>query len=97
MACRSATTSRNDILAEMETDKRAGGCPRRAPGVIAALHGNEGDPEVGNVLVTYAGGAVQLSRPRAQEPGDHGTHAAHAEELDEPSERTEDDGTVVGK
>ena len=91
----------HDILAEMETDKALVEVPSPRSGVIAALHGNEGEIlKVGNVLVTYAGGggaAVATSAPAAKAPGTNGTHAAHAEELDEPSERTEDDGTVVGK
>ncbi len=59
----------HDILAEMETDKALVEVPSPRSGVIAALHGNEGEIlKVGNVLVTYAGGggaAVAAPAPAA--------------------------------
>ncbi len=48
----------HDILADMETDKAVVEVPSPKTGVIAALHGSEGEIlKVGNALVTFAGGA----------------------------------------
>ncbi|MBX3386670.1 MAG: 2-oxo acid dehydrogenase subunit E2 [Phycisphaeraceae bacterium] len=94
----------HDILAEMETDKALVEVPSPRDGVIAALHGSEGEIlRVGNPLVSYvpAGGAAAsaAAEPKpASKPANNGTHAAHdhSAEADVPA-RTEDDGTVVGK
>ncbi|HVU64097.1 MAG TPA: dihydrolipoamide acetyltransferase family protein [Phycisphaerales bacterium] len=49
------TVSEHDILADMETDKAVVEVPSPRTGVIAALHGKEGEIlKVGNALVTYA-------------------------------------------
>ncbi|MGD9690256.1 MAG: dihydrolipoamide acetyltransferase family protein [Phycisphaerales bacterium] len=46
----------HDILADMETDKAVVEVPSPRTGVIAALHGNEGEIlKVGNALVTFEG------------------------------------------
>jgi pyruvate dehydrogenase E2 component (dihydrolipoamide acetyltransferase) len=97
----------HDILAEMETDKALVEVPSPRTGVIAALHGSEGEIlKVGNVLVTYeagagagaGGGSGGGSAAHATKPASsNGTHAASAHDDEEPPARTEDDGTVVGK
>src|SRR4051812_6358905 len=64
----------HDILAEMETDKALVEVPSPRAGVIAALHGNEGDIlKVGNALVTYEGSggsepAAAKTSPAAKAP-----------------------------
>lgn len=96
----------HDILAEMETDKALVEVPSPRDGVIAILHGTEGEIlRVGNPLVSYqgAGSAAAASggveaKPAGSKPGSNGTHASAAAELDDDvPARTEDDGTVVGK
>lgn len=93
-----------DVLAEFETDKAL--CEVFSPrdGVIAALHGREGEIlKVGNPLVTYegAGGAnpAPPSQPAAQANGQKSPAAsarvAH-EDIPEPAAEREDAGTVVG-
>ncbi|MCC6427038.1 MAG: 2-oxo acid dehydrogenase subunit E2 [Phycisphaerales bacterium] len=60
----------HDILAEMETDKALVEVPSPRDGVIAALHGNEGEIlHVGNVLVSYegAGGAASAGTAAIEE------------------------------
>ncbi|MEC9374681.1 MAG: dihydrolipoamide acetyltransferase family protein [Planctomycetota bacterium] len=81
----------HDILADMETDKAIVEVPSPRAGVIATLHGNEGEIlHVGKPLVTYEGnGGGAASQPRAEASAE-----AHAE-VDAQSER-EDAGTVVG-
>lgn len=96
------TVKEHDILAEMETDKALVEVPSPRDGVIAALHGSEGEIlKVGNPLVSYqpAGGAAEPKPASAASKAvSNGTHAGHAESAsDEVPVRTEDDGTVVGK
>ncbi|HMN41890.1 MAG TPA: E3 binding domain-containing protein, partial [Phycisphaerales bacterium] len=93
--------SEHDILAEMETDKALVEVPSPRTGVIAALHGKEGEIcKVGDPLVTYAGDGGGKPEPKAapaksSAPASNGSHkpvpapAAEAE--------PEDAGTVVGK
>lgn len=60
------TVKEHDILADMETDKAVVEVPSPRNGVIAALHGKEGEIlKVGEALVTYAGGAAAASAPKA--------------------------------
>lgn len=102
----------HDILAEMETDKALVEVPSPRAGVIAKLHGSEGEIlHVGNPLVTYEGsaGATTAGGPAAAAPArgkpDNGSagHAAapsRAAEvearIEDPSAEREDAGTVVG-
>ncbi len=99
----------HDILAEMETDKALVEVPSPRSGVIAALHGNEGETlHVGNPLVTYVGvdGAASATRHEAkpakaaEAKPDNGKHAAHSSPVPakaaEPAAEREDAGTVVG-
>jgi pyruvate dehydrogenase E2 component (dihydrolipoamide acetyltransferase) len=52
------TVKEHDILADMETDKAVVEVPSPRNGVIAALHGKEGEIlKVGEALVSYAGGS----------------------------------------
>jgi pyruvate dehydrogenase E2 component (dihydrolipoamide acetyltransferase) len=95
------TVAEHDILAEMETDKALVEVPSPRAGVIAALHGAEGEIlKVGNPLVTYAGGGesgggvparVVESKRSAGESSTR--NAAPSPQI--AAER-EDDGTVVG-
>jgi pyruvate dehydrogenase E2 component (dihydrolipoamide acetyltransferase) len=60
----------HDILAEMETDKALVEVPSPRTGVIAALHGSEGEIlHVGNALVTFEGsgdgGSSAQAEPKA--------------------------------
>ena len=61
----------HDILAEMETDKALVEVPSPRTGVIASLHGNEGEIlHVGNPLVSYvpaAGAAPTASGKEADQ------------------------------
>lgn len=51
------TVKEHDVLADMETDKALVEVPSPRNGVIAKLHGKEGEIlKVGNALVTFAGG-----------------------------------------
>jgi pyruvate dehydrogenase E2 component (dihydrolipoamide acetyltransferase) len=99
----------HDILAEMETDKALVEVPSPRNGVIAALHGSEGEIlNVGNALVTYeadAGSAsvAGTSHARIAPSPTHANNGAHATapasphaDIPEPSEHREDAGTVVG-
>lgn len=53
------TVKEHDILADMETDKALVEVPSPRSGVIAALHGKEGEVlKVGEPLVSYQGGAA---------------------------------------
>lgn len=84
----------HDILAEMETDKALVEVPSPRTGVIASLHGNEGEIlHVGNVLVSYVGDGG-ASKP-APAPAAH--KAAAPVVVPEPSAEREDAGTVVGQ
>jgi pyruvate/2-oxoglutarate dehydrogenase complex dihydrolipoamide acyltransferase (E2) component len=102
----------HQILAEMNTDKAQVEVPSPREGVIATLHGKEGEIlKVGNPLVTYvaAGGAAagspacdtgsQIAANLPKENGQHAS-AAHAATATPPApaaaEHREDAGTVVG-
>jgi pyruvate dehydrogenase E2 component (dihydrolipoamide acetyltransferase) len=102
----------HDILAEMETDKALVEVPSPRSGVIAALHGKEGEIcKVGDALVTYAGdagiGGAGIP-PVASAPAKHaqvkaqsatsvnGSHKP-ANAVETPMPQEEDAGTVVGK
>ena len=102
--------SEHDILAEMETDKALVEVPSPRTGVIATLHGKEGEIcKVGNALVTFAGGlgaggggaaAAPEPKPAAVKPAgpmSNGSHKA-SEAVDSAAPPQEEDaGTVVGK
>jgi pyruvate dehydrogenase E2 component (dihydrolipoamide acetyltransferase) len=101
----------HDILAEMETDKALVEVPSPRAGVIAKLHGSEGEIlHVGNVLVEYEGeGVASPAKPAAgaagktgpaasasaSSKGNNGT-ASHAPASRAAEEPAEDAGTVVG-
>jgi len=96
----------HDILAEMETDKALVEVPSPRDGVIASLHGNEGEIlKVGNPLITYASESDQtasntlmnaLRKGEADQTG-AGEREGTARESDgEPPAEREDAGTVVG-
>lgn len=94
-----------DVLADMETDKAVVEVPSPRAGTIKKLHGSEGEIlKVGNPLVTYVGDAAE------NKPASGGSHHANGaakapaaaprnvmDDIPEPTERTEDAGTVVGK
>ncbi len=86
----------HDILAEMETDKALVEVPSPRAGVIAALHGKEGDIlKVGSVLVEYKGdGSPSSSAPVAPAAS---KHAPAITPEPEPEAEREDAGTVVGQ
>ncbi|MCK6477484.1 MAG: 2-oxo acid dehydrogenase subunit E2 [Phycisphaerales bacterium] len=103
------TVAEHDILAEMETDKALVEVPSPRPGVIASLHGNEGEIlHVGNVLVTYRGTSTAAAKvtesvpPQAPQPAASRSAAAHADASKNGSPHaasaaeSEDQGTVVG-
>ncbi|MCW5777079.1 MAG: 2-oxo acid dehydrogenase subunit E2 [Phycisphaeraceae bacterium] len=84
----------HDILAEMETDKALVEVPSPRAGVIAALHGKEGEIlKVGSVLVEYKGqgsaSSAQAATPAASKPA--------PKPEPEPEAEREDAGTVVGQ
>ncbi len=94
-----------DTLAEFETDKAL--CEVYSPrdGVIATLHGKEGEIlYVGNPLVTFEGAAPVESRSTtppttaSTAAGKHNGSHAHGKAADapEPKAEREDAGTVVG-
>ncbi len=90
------SVAEHDILAEMETDKALVEVPSPRDGVIAVLHGSEGEIlNVGNPLITYEGGAAAAPAPAPAQatatpsPSDNGSAATATEER-------EDAGTVVG-
>lgn len=90
------TVKEHDILADMETDKAVVEVPSPRDGVIAELHGAEGEIlHVGNPLVTYvaAAGAAPAAKPAATAEAKPAP-ASVVEEAVAP--RTEDAGTVVG-
>lgn len=95
-----------DVLAEFETDKAL--CEVFSPrgGVIATLHGKEGEIlKVGNALVTFEGSGGSGATPAAKAPAknDNGHKASPAtpprnvmDHVPEPAPEREDAGTVVG-
>lgn len=100
------TVGELDVLAEMETDKALVEVTSPRAGKIAGLHGTPGEViKVGSPLVTYEGGeSAGVSGGTPARAGASGTsNGSKAEpkpapriEIDEPAERTEDEGTVVG-
>jgi pyruvate dehydrogenase E2 component (dihydrolipoamide acetyltransferase) len=79
----------------METDKALVEVPSPRTGVIASLHGNEGEIlHVGNVLVSYVGDGAAASKPA---PAAHKPAAPAPVAVPEPSAEREDAGTVVGQ
>ncbi len=88
----------HDILAEMETDKALVEVPSPRPGVIAVLHGDEGDIlRVGNPLVTYAADGQAVPGKSAKADASPRAKAAPPTQAAEPPEEDrEDAGTVVG-
>lgn len=106
------TVAEHDILAEMETDKALVEVPSPRNGTIAALHGKPGEIlKVGNPLVTYEGAGAAATgggglpttkitqaqvQPPAHANGSHGA-ADGGEQSSDDYQRTEDDGTVVGR
>ncbi|MBY0262649.1 MAG: 2-oxo acid dehydrogenase subunit E2, partial [Phycisphaerales bacterium] len=104
------TVAEHDILADMETDKAVVEVPSPRAGVIAALHGGEGEIlKVGEPLVSYApaGGAAAGGAAPAKAAGSNGSHAPAAPAKVQqpvaqaaapaPTAEREDEGTVVGK
>ena len=97
----------HDILADMETDKALVEVPSPRAGVIAALHGKEGEIlKVGGPLVSYQGAGatapVAESKPAKVEapkaapvPVAASSNGSHAPAP--ASAEREDEGTVVGK
>lgn len=84
------TVEEHQIIAEMETDKALVEVPSPRAGVIATLHGANGDIiKVGAPFVTYQGGAGSPAKPAPKQGSKQASPAA-------PAER-EDAGTVVGK
>jgi pyruvate dehydrogenase E2 component (dihydrolipoamide acetyltransferase) len=104
------TVKEHDVLADMETDKALVEVPSPRNGVIAKLHGKEGEIlKVGNALVTFAGaegaGAVETKPAAVSGAGcDMGSqiasNAAAAASSNgkhgKQDEAREDAGTVVG-
>ncbi len=101
-----------DVLADMETDKAVVEVPSPRAGTIKTLHGTEGEIlKVGNPLVTYVGGGggggggEHQNGSRSTEAVARNNAAGTAastprnvmDDIPEPTERTEDAGTVVGK
>jgi len=90
------TVDEHDILAEMETDKALVEVPSPRAGVIAALHGKEGEIlKVGSVLVEYKGDSAPSGAAAARPAAPKAAPAAQPEPESE-AER-EDAGTVVGQ
>ncbi|MCL4742217.1 MAG: 2-oxo acid dehydrogenase subunit E2 [Phycisphaerales bacterium] len=90
------TVEEHDILAEMETDKALVEVPSPRAGVIAALHGKEGEVlKVGSVLVEYKGEGAPSGAAPARPAAPKAAPAAQTEP--EPEAEREDAGTVVGQ
>ncbi|HRQ72337.1 MAG TPA: dihydrolipoamide acetyltransferase family protein [Phycisphaerales bacterium] len=88
------TVDEHDILAEMETDKALVEVPSPRAGVIAALHGKEGEIlKVGSVLVEYKGEGSSSSSPSAAPAAPKPAPKPEPE----PDAEREDAGTVVGQ
>lgn len=92
----------HDILAEMETDKALVEVPSPRDGVIAKLHGSEGEiMHVGNPLVTYvaddgATPAPAKSNGKASAAPDPQPEQQPDQRPEQQAEEREDAGTVVG-
>lgn len=101
----------NQSLAEVNTDKALTEIPSPRPGVIAVLHGQDGQiVKIGDPFVTYEGNGAAAAagkgsgggtglKPLSGGPAAAKASPAHHDDAvphDVP-ERTEDAGTVVGK
>ncbi|MEZ6235111.1 MAG: dihydrolipoamide acetyltransferase family protein [Phycisphaerales bacterium] len=88
----------NQSLAEVNTDKALTEIPSPRAGVIATLHGKDGEVvKIGDPFVTYQGGNGTAA-PAKDAPRSAPARASHDDAV--PSavpERTEDAGTVVGQ
>jgi pyruvate dehydrogenase E2 component (dihydrolipoamide acetyltransferase) len=92
----------NQPLAEVQTDKALTEIPSPRAGVIARVHGVDGQVmKVHEPFVSYAGGAGPSAAPTpSPAPSRASNHTAAKPEPEpdaEPAPRTEDAGTVVGK
>ncbi len=91
------TVEENQALAEVQTDKALTEIPSPRAGVIAKIHGADGDVmKVHEPFVSYAGADGAAPAPKKSAPKPAKVEVTPAD-LDEVPERTEDDGTVVGK
>lgn len=91
------TVEEHQIIAEMETDKALVEVPSPRAGVIATLHGKDGDViKVGAPFVTYRGAGGPGNTKPAPAVAERPTVTASAEKQVESADR-EDAGTVVGK
>ncbi|MBL8764573.1 MAG: 2-oxo acid dehydrogenase subunit E2 [Phycisphaerae bacterium] len=90
----------HQILAEMETDKARVEVPSPRAGVIATLHGAEGQIlKVGNALVTFAGAAADSDATRGENgatPTRTSRPSLSPARAPESMPVAEDAGTVVG-
>ncbi|MCC6679229.1 MAG: 2-oxo acid dehydrogenase subunit E2 [Phycisphaerales bacterium] len=90
----------HEILAEMETDKALVEVPSPRAGVIAKLHGSEGEIlHVGKPLVTYQGSGPAGGGTQAKPDNGSTGHKNAPQRITEPAEpaaEREDAGTVVG-
>lgn len=90
------TIEEHEILAEMETDKALVEVPSPRSGVIATLHGSDGDIiKVGAPLVTYVGESNGAAAKPAK--GTKAKKPVATTPQPEAVEEAEDAGTVVGK
>lgn len=97
------SVAEHEVLADMETDKAVVEVPSPRAGVIATLHGSEGEIlKVGNALVTYvaSGAAATSAKPAAKAEAKSESKPepakADATKSDAPKSEREDAGTVVG-
>lgn len=89
------TVEENQALAEVQTDKALTEIPSPRDGVIAVLHGNDGDVmKVHQPFVTYVGDGK--SEPKAKQPSKAETKSER-KPADNGAEDREDAGTVVGQ
>ena len=95
------TVEENQTLAEVQTDKAATEIPSPRAGVIKTVHCADGEIiKVGDPFVTYEGsGAAPEAKPakaaKADKPGKSAPSSNNGD-VEDPPERTEDAGTVVG-
>ena len=92
------TVAEHDILADMETDKAVVEVPSPRAGVIAALHGKEGEIlKVGEALVTYVGSGAAVAEPKPAGKPSATSNGHHTPAAAPAAAEREDEGTVVGK
>ena len=94
------TVEENQALAEVQTDKALTEIPSPRNGVIAQLHGQDGDVmKVHEPFVTYEGNASSQTQPpaasKSPQPSSDTSAASKGETSDNGSR--EDAGTVVGQ